>query len=367
VVSVTNSYCTIQYGNSNSQYTSPFIISSTADWNTFCDKVKEAAGNSDINAVLTADITVTQAVGGSGYRYRGTFDGNGHTINMNISVDKEFFGLFANANGYTIKNLRLTGKIVTSAGWIGGLVGDSYSLNNGTNYILNCRVSASIKGNSRASGFIAYTNLLDKLYIKDCLFDGSVEATNGAYSICYGNTSACDNAQIYNFLEHGKYSGNSQSIIGDGNSNTFNCKTGNKTNNWGYQNWYDVCNVVGSMSARDLVNALDCSNWQVVDGQAVPVMSDPTNVSGKSADQIVALLGSGWTKDANGQVAPKTADNKQVDRPNSAKFPYNIHSTADWDAFCQLVAEAKSQKDIYAQLLADITVTKVAGYNSAEA
>ena len=367
VVSVTNSYCTIQYGNSNSQYTSPFIISSTADWNTFCDKVKEAAGNSDINAVLTADITVTQAVGGSGYRYRGTFDGNGHTINMNISVDKEFFGLFANANGYTIKNLRLTGKIVTSAGWIGGLVGDSYSLNNGTNYILNCRVSASIKGNSRASGFIAYTNQSDKLYIKDCLFDGSVEATYSASSICYGNMSACDNAQIYNFLEHGKYSGNSQSLISDGNSNTYNCKTGNKTNNWGYQNWYDVCNVVGSMSARDLVNALDCSNWQVVDGQAVPVMSDPTNVSGKSADQIVALLGSGWTKDANGQVAPKTADNKQVDRPNSAKHPFNIHSSEDWLAFCKLVTEAKSQKDIYAQLLADITVTKVAGYNSAEA
>ena len=91
------------------------------------------------------------------------------------------------------------------------------------------------------------------------------------------------------------------------------------------------------------------------------------NVAGKTADEIVALLGSGWQKDTSGNPVPKMDNNAQQAIPYSAKHPFNIHTTADWDAFRKLVTEAKSQKDIYAQLLADITVTKVAGYNSAEA
>jgi len=327
----TNSYCTKEYKaatTSASDFPGYFVINSSEDWNTFCNKVEQAKENSDVNAVLNADITVTQAVGGYHYSYRGTFDGNGHTINMNINDSRDYLGLF-DAKGYTIKNLRLTGNIDNGHQTCnGGLVGNSHSLNNGTNYILNCRVSATIKCMGNATGFVSFTVGGDKLYIKDCLFDGKVEATYGASSICHGYVDAVNDSEIYNFLEQGQYSGKIPTMITDSRNNIINCKTTNKTNIWSYQDWSDYCNVVGSMSVSDLAAKLG-SNWKVEDGKAVPIMSQKElvaygDVAGKTADEIVALLGSGWTKDASGNPVPKTTVSQPIydDDTSSDQFYY---------------------------------------------
>ena len=325
-VTVNNSHCsTIEYKQTEAakEYAGYFVINSDADWDAFCKKVEESGETRDVNAVLTADITVIEAVGGM---YRGTFDGNGHTIHMNINSNRNYVGLFKDAGGYTIKNLRLTGKIATDKSFIGGLVGYSYSLNNGTNYILNCWVSATIKSKSSAAGFVGSTG--DKLYIKDCLFDGSVEASTVASAIIHGNESAINDSEIYNFLEHGQYSGSIQSMLTDKSNNRINCKTTNKTNIWSYQDWSDYCNVVGSMSVSDLAAKLG-SSWKVEDGKAVPIMSQKEfvasgDVAGKTADEIVALLGSGWQKDASGNPVPKTTVSQPIydDDTPSGQFYY---------------------------------------------
>ena len=90
--------------------------------------------NSDINAVLTNDINLENREWESIKDFKGTFDGQGHSIsNMKISCNGEDEknnngkGLFASSSG-TIKNFKLYGEIEISAvkdylDYIGGVVG----------------------------------------------------------------------------------------------------------------------------------------------------------------------------------------------------------------------------------------------------
>ena len=370
VVSVTNCHATKEYKAATSASEFPenyFVINSSADWNTFCNMVEQAQGNSDVNAVLNADISVTQQAGSYYYRYRGTFDGNGHTININLNTD-DYGAVFKYASNCTIKNLRVTGNIECRNGSsdASGIIANMYSDSEGyTADIINCRVSSTIKG--FFVGGIVGAAKKSKITLTNCLFDGNlVGYDSSSHGSAFVGRRNSDDAPptLNNCLDHGTY----QSFASKGLIYNGTAQTPVGSNNWSY-NGLTGATAVGSLSASDLAAKLG-SGWTVEDGNAVPVMQTKAasgNVAGKSADQIVALLGSGWQKNASGNPVPKMANNAQQAIPYSAKHPFNIHTTADWDAFCKLVTEAKSQKDIYAQLLADITVTKVAGYNSAEA
>ena len=312
-LTLNNSYCTKEY-----RPLGKVFIESSADWDYFCNLVREAKGSYDVNAVLLADITVTQAVGGSGYNYRGSFDGNGYTINMDINSDKSNIGLFAYAKGYIIKNLRLTGKIVSSGGAVGGLVGESYYFEEYNNYIGNCRVSAAIQSSGDASGFIAHINLSDKVRIMNCCFDGSIDSDK-AYAICAGATGGILDAKIDKFVENGTYSYDCTPAMME---HDVRCDSDpdKKSNILSYHNWGD-----GSYQADASVPGqayiafvLGDKEWTVDDDKPVPILhrstyggktSDETLSildSGKTSDEIVSILGNGWTKNANGQPVPKT-------------------------------------------------------------
>jgi len=312
-LTLNNSYCTKEY-----RPLGKVFIESSADWDIFCNLVREAKGSYDVNAVLMADITVTQAVGGSGYNYRGTFDGNGYTINMDINSDKSNIGLFAYAKGYIIENLRLTGKIVSSGGAVGGVVGESYYFEEYNNYIGNCRVSAAIQSSGDASGFIAHINPSDKVRIMNCCFDGSIDSDK-AYAICAGATDGINNAKIDKFVENGTYSDDCTPAMMDHNVRC-DSDPDRKSNILSYHNWGD-----GSFPADASVPGqayialvLGEKEWTVDDGKVVPILhrstysgktSDETlSILGndKTSDEIVSILGNGWTKNANGQPVPKT-------------------------------------------------------------
>lgn len=359
VVSVTNSHATIEYKAATSASEFPenyFVINSSADWNTFCNMVEQAQGNSDVNAVLNADISVSQQAGSYYYRYRGTFDGNGHTININLITD-DYGAVFKYASNCTIKNLRVTGNITCSSGNsdASGIIA-SISSEGYTADIINCRVSATIKG--YFVGGIVGVALSSKITLTNCLFDGNLVGydSNSRVSAFVGRRESDDAPPtLNNCLDHGTY----QSFALIGLIYYGQVQTPAGSNNWSY-NGLTGATAVGSLSGTDLAAKLG-SGWTVADGNAVPFMQTKAasgNVAGKSADQIVALLGSGWQKDASGNPVPKTADNTQVAIPYSAKFPYNIHSAADWDALRSLLEQAKGTKDFYVQLLADISITE---------
>ena len=117
-------------------------------------------GKTDINITLTADIDLTGKDWtpiGTNYekRYKGTFDGRGHTIKgLTVTTNDQFVGLF----GYldkagTVKNVVMEGIQITSnhvlmSGNTGGVVGYSW----GT--IENCSVSGSVSGTNCVGGVV---------------------------------------------------------------------------------------------------------------------------------------------------------------------------------------------------------------------
>ena len=117
-------------------------------------------GKTDINITLGENIDLT----GKGWtpigtnyekRYKGTFDGRGHTIKgLTVTTNDQFVGLF----GYldragTVKNvvmedIQITSNHVLMSGNTGGVVGSSW----GT--IENCSVSGSVSGTNCVGGVV---------------------------------------------------------------------------------------------------------------------------------------------------------------------------------------------------------------------
>ena len=66
---------------------SPYLIASTTDWNNLSAAVNGGETYSGKYFKMTANVgTVTTTLGTSTtYLFDGTFDGNGHTLNVNIS------------------------------------------------------------------------------------------------------------------------------------------------------------------------------------------------------------------------------------------------------------------------------------------
>ena len=116
-------------------------------------------GKTDINITLGKNIDLT----GKGWtpigtnyekRYKGTFDGRGHTIKgLTVTTNDQFVGLFGWLNrAGTVKNVVMEGVQITSnqiyGGSIGGVVGYSW----GT--IENCSVSGSVSGTNCVGGVV---------------------------------------------------------------------------------------------------------------------------------------------------------------------------------------------------------------------
>ena len=148
-----------------------FIIRNATDWQTFASKVNAAQGSSDVNAILYDDITVTSTVGIGSARFRSIFDGNGHTLNLNITANEDYTAPFRFAGNATFRNLTVTGS-VTGTLHTSGLVGfgyDAYTLD-----INNVRVSATVTSNStHVGGFVGHAHK-GRVNITDCLFDGKL-------------------------------------------------------------------------------------------------------------------------------------------------------------------------------------------------
>ena len=116
-------------------------------------------GKTDINITLTADIDLTGKDWtpiGTDYdnSYKGTFDGDGHTITgLTFTTNDEYAGLFGWLNrAGTVKNVVMEGVQITSnqiyGGSIGGVVGSGW----GT--IENCSVSRSVSGTVYVGGVV---------------------------------------------------------------------------------------------------------------------------------------------------------------------------------------------------------------------
>ncbi len=106
---------------------SPYLITNKTDLETLATYVNQGYTYSDKYFLVTADINgFTKIIGNSTHKFSGNFDGDNHTINLNINVASPSDaggGLFGQVSSAVIKNVIVTGTITYNITSVGGIVG----------------------------------------------------------------------------------------------------------------------------------------------------------------------------------------------------------------------------------------------------
>ena len=188
----------------NGTATDPYLIGSADDWSVFAASINNNVGT-DAYYQLTEDIIINhgQKVGtvvkyfnvndeiDEHRAFRGTFDGNGHTLTLDMTAAGEC-APFAYAHDCTIKNLNIDGTISTSGQHASSLIVNA----SGAVTITGCRssvtINSSYSGAGYNGGFVAQSS--GTTNIEGCLFVGSIlgEAT---YS-CGGFVGSCPSGTV---------------------------------------------------------------------------------------------------------------------------------------------------------------------------
>lgn len=131
---------------------------------------------------LTKDIIVTDPYASD---FSGTFDGNGHTVTLNITASTANVGLFSKlAGGAVVKNVITAGSISGKVNNVGGIAGTA----DGNVTIENCKNTASIKGGKGAGGILGYSEPGSGFVtISSCANMGSVSGTRKQVGGIAGN------------------------------------------------------------------------------------------------------------------------------------------------------------------------------------
>ncbi len=112
----------------------PYTIATKADWDNFCSIVNDCHSYVGETVTLAADVgtqeaPVTTMAGLLDHDFRGTFDGNGHTLYVSYGsqespIAEEFVAPFRYTNGdqgpVTFRNLAISGTIYTNGEHTGG-------------------------------------------------------------------------------------------------------------------------------------------------------------------------------------------------------------------------------------------------------
>ena len=161
-------------------------IASKADWDLFCRTVYYGYDYSGKTVTMTANIgsidePVTTLCGiytsDTDYKaFKGTFDGQGHTLTINVTNQSRFAAPFKCVEGATIKNLHVEGTIDGTNNSDGKLLSGLVGISKGTTTILGCSSSAIITTNfgtdAALAGLVAgYDGTLN---VEGCAFEGTL-------------------------------------------------------------------------------------------------------------------------------------------------------------------------------------------------
>jgi len=165
----------------------PYLIQSETDWDALAAALTMQSTFYDKCFKLTNDISVTSMVSyysvtDDEHPFMGTFDGDGHTLTVNITVESDNADTpaapFAYLSGATIKNLNVAGSITTN----GRRPASITSFVTGSSTITNCTSSVAVTSSKEyavdAGGFVGQVNTGSTLTLSNCLFTGSIAYTN---------------------------------------------------------------------------------------------------------------------------------------------------------------------------------------------
>ena len=158
-----------------------YLIDSEQDWRNFAALIQTTP---TANARMTADISVTTMVGSSDKPFSGIFNGDYHTLTVNISGSGEKTAPFCyvkEENGVTavIRRLKVTGSISTADKFAGGIVGYSEGQVNIIGCGCSVTIHSTVNGDGSHGGLVGYSS--GALYIEGCTFTGKMLTTAGTY------------------------------------------------------------------------------------------------------------------------------------------------------------------------------------------
>ena len=188
-----------------------YIIANASDWEEFAVLVN--GGETSLNAVMKKDVDLGNSqvmVGTSTNPYKGTFEGNGHKLNIAYVSEAAYCAPFSYVDGCTIQNLHVTGSIQTSNFGAAGLVGNTNGTSSSTTLtITKCwssvAISSSYTGGGQLGGFIGRHYTASTITMNRCLFDGSLTGANaygGGGFLGYVWNAYCGSVSINYSLMH---------------------------------------------------------------------------------------------------------------------------------------------------------------------
>lgn len=275
----------------------PYLIGSAEDFAAITWQ------NSSGYFKLTDNITVTKPCDAT---FKGTFDGDGHTVTLQLDVTSGNAGLFAKTgSGAVIKNVIVDANVTSSVYsytsqyyGVAGLVGYV----DGKTTIDHCGVTGTVKGTSTSSSYAAYIGGLigvisDKCEITNSYVSATVENANkynGSYTGGFlGRTSSSYTLSVTdcyasgNVTAAGGRAGGFTGYVYCSNSNRHTYKncyaagtvTASAGNGFGFA--YSYASTGYSFKNCYYNNAANSEGCNQKD----------TTITGKSADELKALAG----------------------------------------------------------------------------
>ena len=220
-----NGYCTycnkldVAYLTPNGEGYYEIGIPAQLKW--FADFVNTGGENMSVNAVLTADIDMSEltdwtaigdwgAIGGtSSACYKGHFDGQGHTINnFTFTSTHNYYGIFGViSTGALIENFSIYGTI-TLKHKTGGVVGYARDATPTIRNIHSYLVIVNTNGDGNRPGGILGSSVNGTIEVQNCTYSGTIDAQvhTGNYGgiVGYVNNNAAAILNITNCLFDGE-------------------------------------------------------------------------------------------------------------------------------------------------------------------
>ncbi len=171
----------VEWTNKANNYSNKFIkLEKTLDFQNTSDYKDYKKITTDINGNGTPEALITELTTGIGFKpisdYSGVFDGQNNEI-QNIYMNKTGdAGLFTGSK-LTVKNLGISGNIISSNSYAGAIIGNGGS---GTK-LIDCYNKANIYGKNSSGGLIGriYAGDAGSAYFYNCYNRGNVTADSG--------------------------------------------------------------------------------------------------------------------------------------------------------------------------------------------
>ena len=250
-----------------------YVLRSSADWDKFRQLVIEANGESEVNAIMDADISTGNSCGDTNFPYCGTFNGNGHTLNVGVDASGEQapFKVVKNA---TIRDLRVTGS-VKGTSYTGGLIGRILYSGHPTVHVERVWVSANVTSTGwMVSGLIGHASE-GIVYMSDSRYDGYLTGDDYKSATVYVDGYSAHFHRVYENATANSGGHFGFSYWWNGSAHAWG-HGDNSTSLYSYHSWGEMADgcksITNQNDVKNKMNAEKAGSWHIVDSKAVPVM-----------------------------------------------------------------------------------------------